>query len=227
MQAQNNDLKRILAIECAVGRGSLAVLEGTRPIASSEQLDVNPSRAEEVLVAIRNLIDSAGISLTDLDLIAVSNGPGSYSGIRIGIATGLGLKAALNIPLVGVSVLESMAGCTSAQRQMVTAIPVGKKDVAWQAFRMHEGATVSEHSPQLASEPDFVAAVSRDPETPIFAQSGLFTRLSSHDLSTPTVVDAGAALAGMIGSAAASGFGSDPNPIYLRNMSHAAGAPGF
>ena len=227
MQGQNNDHKRILAIECAVGRGSVAILDGTSVLVSSEQDAASPSRAEEILGAVTQLSASAGVALSQLDLIAVSNGPGSYSGIRIGIATGLGLKRALNIALVGVSVLEAIAGSTPATSRLVSAIPVGKKDVAWQTFNRAEGEIIAEHAPVLASEIDFVAAMSRDPGLAIFAQSNLIVRLGNHSIGEMTVVDCGEALAGLIGAATVHGFGADPQPIYLRNISHAAGAPGF
>ena len=227
MQAQNKGNKRILAIECAVGRGSLAILEGTSVLASSEQLGASPSRAEEILGAIDQLCGAAGIPLASLDLVAVSNGPGSYSGIRIGIATGLGLKAALNIPLVGIPVLEAIARAAAGQGDMVTAIPVGTKDVAWQSFDRSTGRIIANHVPLLASQIDFLEAMSRYSDPTICVHSDLLERLDDRARESMTVRDSGDALASLIGVAAANGFGTEPEPIYLRNTSHAAGSPGF
>jgi tRNA threonylcarbamoyladenosine biosynthesis protein TsaB len=227
MQVHESKQQRILAIECAVGRGSLAIVDRGSVIASTLDTAESPSRAEELMIAIDGLIRRSGIALTELELIAVSTGPGSYSGIRIGVATALGLKTALNIPCIGVPILEAMARSISDVVEFVTAVSVGKKDVAWQSFTIDGDALITSVEPELAPKSNFVAAMNSAVDTVVFAQTGLITQLEEHSLEARRVRDIGETLAGFVGIAAANGYGGEPRPIYLRNKSHTAASPGF
>src|SRR5687768_4184610 len=124
----------ILAIECAVGSGSVAVMTGARVIESTSGKECRPSRAEEVLGIVEQLLKNADLRLREVQRIVVSAGPGSYSGIRIGLATGLGLKHSLGIAFAAIPLLEAMAASSGVKTTLVTAVPVGKKDIAWQFF---------------------------------------------------------------------------------------------
>ncbi len=92
------------------------------------------SRAEAILQAIESLTERAGVSLSDLDAIAVSIGPGSFTGIRIGIATAIGLKKALSIDCIGVSALEAMAYSVNNQVRIIAVLPTGRNLFAAQHF---------------------------------------------------------------------------------------------
>lgn len=67
--------------------------------------------------SIKDLIEKAGIGLADLNAIAVSNGPGSYTGLRISLSTAKGLCYALQIPLIAISTLQIMAAAAMQQDQ--------------------------------------------------------------------------------------------------------------
>lgn len=69
----------------------------------------NYSHAEKLHVFIEEVIKEAAVKLKDLDAIAVSKGPGSYTGLRIGVSAAKGLCYALGVPLISVSTLKSMA----------------------------------------------------------------------------------------------------------------------
>lgn len=213
----------ILAIESAVGRGSIAVLDRDGVVlASTRDSDVSPSRAEELIGALDSVISAAGIGLGDLALIAVSAGPGSYSGIRIGMATALGLRSALKIPSVSVSVLSSLATMAPNEKGVLCAVTVGKKDVAWQSYSTVRGKSAELGAAELAPLSSFAEKLNLT-EGVFVAPSDLLDRLTEHDLSNVSVVDAGTNLADLVGRVAATGMG-DPNmsPIYLRNKSHTA-----
>ncbi len=77
-------------------------------MASSEIL-IERSHSKFITVLIENLFSHSGEKLSELDAIAVSKGPGSYTGLRIGVSTAKGLCYALDKPLIAVSTLESMA----------------------------------------------------------------------------------------------------------------------
>lgn len=99
---------RILAIETSQREGSLALTEGTQ-LLTQLPLCAERRTAQSLLPAIQEVIGATGMSLSDLDLIAVSQGPGSFTGLRIGMTTAKTLAYALQTDLIGVHTLEVIA----------------------------------------------------------------------------------------------------------------------
>lgn len=98
----------ILAVETATSCQSVAVLCGDEVAASLEK-HVEGAHAKWIVPTLDAVLKSAGLTLQDLDGIAVSIGPGSFTGLRVGLATTLGLRAVTQAPLVAVPTLEAMA----------------------------------------------------------------------------------------------------------------------
>jgi tRNA threonylcarbamoyladenosine biosynthesis protein TsaB len=99
---------KILAIDTSAVVASCALCEDDAPIAVySQKAGLNHSQT--MLPMVKNLMDNTGVSIDDIDMLAVSAGPGSFTGIRIGIATIKGLAFGKNKICVGVSTLEAMA----------------------------------------------------------------------------------------------------------------------
>jgi tRNA threonylcarbamoyladenosine biosynthesis protein TsaB len=104
----------ILQIETATTVCSVALAKDGYVLAFKE-IDERNIHAEVLNIFIREIIVSAGLSFNDLDAIAVSCGPGSYTGLRIGVSTAKGLCFALNKPLIAVDTLSAMASGVTAQ----------------------------------------------------------------------------------------------------------------
>ncbi len=105
----------ILLIETSTTSCSVALIEGVNVIAAKEANERN-IHASHITIFIDEVMKYSGKEYTDLNAIAVSKGPGSYTGLRIGVSTAKGLCFALNIPLISVSTLQSMAdGLTKSQ----------------------------------------------------------------------------------------------------------------
>jgi tRNA threonylcarbamoyl adenosine modification protein YeaZ len=100
--------KLILAIETALKKGSIALLDDEVEI-GTDFLGETVSTSQSLLTGIENLLQKNDVQKKDIGLIAVSNGPGSLTGIRIGIATALGLATAWGIKCVGVSLFEAIS----------------------------------------------------------------------------------------------------------------------
>lgn len=98
----------ILGIETATKICSVAISDGDKLLALREE-GGEYSHAEKLNGFIEECIITAGITLKDIDAIAVSKGPGSYTGLRIGVSTAKGLCYALNKPLISVDTLQAMA----------------------------------------------------------------------------------------------------------------------
>ena len=99
----------ILNIETSTKNCSVSLAENGNVIGLKELNDGNYSHAEKLHVFIEQVVQEATKSFKDLDAIAVSKGPGSYTGLRIGVSSVKGLCFALDIPLISVSTLQSLA----------------------------------------------------------------------------------------------------------------------
>lgn len=98
----------ILSIETAVSVCSVAVHDQGRLVGILEVVGENV-HGRKLVPLIQGLLTHTGISKKDLKAVGVSKGPGSYTGLRIGISTAKGLAYALDIPLIGVDTLDAMA----------------------------------------------------------------------------------------------------------------------
>ncbi|MBQ6895997.1 MAG: tRNA (adenosine(37)-N6)-threonylcarbamoyltransferase complex dimerization subunit type 1 TsaB [Oscillospiraceae bacterium] len=100
----------ILGVDCSSKQGSVAVVKDGRPLYQCVY-DSNMTHSQNLLGLIENAVTICGINKKDIDLFAVTLGPGSFTGLRIGLALVKGMAMALNKPCVGVSSLKAMAEC--------------------------------------------------------------------------------------------------------------------
>ncbi|MCO4292326.1 tRNA (adenosine(37)-N6)-threonylcarbamoyltransferase complex dimerization subunit type 1 TsaB [Solitalea sp. MAHUQ-68] len=98
----------ILSIETATACCSVALSNNEQVIAFKEETSPN-IHASSLTVFIEEILQASGLSVADLDAIAVSMGPGSYTGLRIGVSTAKGLCYSLNKPLIAINTLKAMA----------------------------------------------------------------------------------------------------------------------
>jgi tRNA threonylcarbamoyladenosine biosynthesis protein TsaB len=99
----------ILNLETATKNCSVALAKDGKTIACKEIAAQNFSHAEKLHVFIEEILSENNIQFSDLNAIAVSQGPGSYTGLRIGVSSAKGLCYALNIPLIAVDTLQLLA----------------------------------------------------------------------------------------------------------------------
>lgn len=99
----------ILNLETATTNCSVSVAKNGRLLALKEHDTPGYSHSEQLHVFIEDVLKEGKSAFSDLDAIAVSKGPGSYTGLRIGVSAAKGLCFALDIPLISIATLESMA----------------------------------------------------------------------------------------------------------------------
>ncbi len=104
----------ILNLETATTNCSVSVAKEGVVLGIKEHNTPNYSHSEQLHVFIDEVVRDAGLQLTDLDAIAVSKGPGSYTGLRIGVSAAKGLCFSLDVPLISIPTLESLAHTTEA-----------------------------------------------------------------------------------------------------------------
>ncbi len=110
-----------LAIECATDTVSLALLQGEE-VRAELYLGAGRHHAELLLPAMQKLLDLSGIAIEQVDLLACTNGPGSFTGVRMGVSTVKGIALASEKPIVGVSTLETLAMNALPARGLVCAL---------------------------------------------------------------------------------------------------------
>ena len=107
---------KILALETSAKAVSAAVSEDGKILASGYQ-DTGLTHSRTLMPIVEHILKNTGLTVADMDAIAVAAGPGSFTGIRIGVAAAKGLAFAAGLPAVGVSTLEAMA----AEGKLVSA----------------------------------------------------------------------------------------------------------
>jgi len=112
---------RILAADTALGACSAAVIENGKLRARAFQLMVR-GHAEALAPMVEKVMREAGLAFTALERLAVSTGPGTFTGQRVGLAFMRGLALTLKIPLVGVTTLDAMAEAALTETDVALAI---------------------------------------------------------------------------------------------------------
>ena len=192
---------RVLALDTTTRAGSVALVDDDRVV---EEVSGDPSRthAERLPGEILALLGRHGLAVSDVDVFAVASGPGSFTGLRIGIATIQGLAFASGRPVVAVSALEALAQLGSAGLQP------GALVAAWMdAHRREVFAALY----LVAAEPVFKAERLREIDGPTVGDpAGMLARWAERMAGTPTwfIGDGTAPHGGTIRAAAAAG----PNP---------------
>lgn len=123
----------ILNIETATRNCSVALAQEGVPISVRELATQGYSHAEKLHVFIDEVIREAGINYTDLQAVAVGKGPGSYTGLRIGVSAAKGLCYALGIPLIAVDSLEILARQVNAPSGTVIPLIDARRMEAYSA----------------------------------------------------------------------------------------------
>jgi len=140
---------RVLAFDTSTARGSVALLEGKEPQVEIRLLSLN-SHSKSLLVSIDFLLNLINWKLKDLDLIAVGNGPGSFTGIRIGVSTALGLARSLTIPFVEIAGLDALAHGVSLQTGRIgVVLNAHRSQVYYAEYVARRGKIHKEQNPAL------------------------------------------------------------------------------
>ncbi|WP_298904494.1 tRNA (adenosine(37)-N6)-threonylcarbamoyltransferase complex dimerization subunit type 1 TsaB [uncultured Psychroserpens sp.] len=99
----------ILNIETSTTNCSVSLSKQGETLVLKEDNNINYSHAESLHIFIDSVLKSAQMKRSDINAVAVSKGPGSYTGLRIGVSAAKGLSYALDVPLISVSTLQALA----------------------------------------------------------------------------------------------------------------------
>lgn len=206
--------------------GGIAIADDSRGLIAEARLNVKTTHSERLMTVIGQVVEQSGLLLDDIDIYAVASGPGSFTGLRIGLSTAKGLAYATGRPVVTVSTLEAFAWNLPFSRYPVCIMLDARRGEVYTAlYRWEEGRFVTEIG-ETSVKPEEL--LGRLEGTILFAGEGtivyrdrIIEALGSHAVFAPAhkMVPSPASLA-MLGLArAAAGAFTDPFgaiPLYIR-----------
>lgn len=145
---------KILAIDTSTMLGGIAIMDESLLIAES-RLNVRSTHSERLMTEIEHCLKQSGIKISDIDVFAVATGPGSFTGLRIGVSTIKGFSYATGKPIVSVPTLEALAWNFPYSRYPVcTMLDARKKEVYAALFRWEEGENLIRLINETSAKPE-------------------------------------------------------------------------
>lgn len=142
---------KLLAVESTSMAAGAALIEEGR-LLGEIRLNHRKTHSEQLLPMVDQLLTLCQCSMESLEGLAVSVGPGSFTGIRIGVATVKGLAQALNLPVVGVSTLETLAWQVAPFQGRVVPLMDAQRNLVYTAgYHFHR---CGEATPEIVTPPD-------------------------------------------------------------------------
>lgn len=132
----------ILSLETATRKGSVALTRG-RQLLALRSGEEQTSHSTKLLHSVEEILEEAGASLSAVELFAVASGPGSFTGLRIGLATVKSFAATLSRPCVGISTLYAVAHAAGPSAYTLAVLPAGRGEVFAQLLSVSESGDVT------------------------------------------------------------------------------------
>ncbi len=114
----------VLALDTALAACSAAVLDSQRGLLASKSIPMLRGHVEALLPVVEQVMDAAGVAFSSLDRIAVTVGPGSFTGLRVGVSAARGIALAANKPAVGVTTLAAFAAPAQIEMPILPVLAV-------------------------------------------------------------------------------------------------------
>jgi tRNA threonylcarbamoyladenosine biosynthesis protein TsaB len=152
-----NSSSFILAIDTSSRRGSIALSAGGR-LAASYGLESDAPQSAGLWENVDMLLVRAGRTVRDVSAVAVACGPGSFTGLRVGMAASMGIARALGCPLYGASTLELTARACGAARDVWAVLNAHRGEVYAQRFAVGRDGAVAARTAAVVAPPETVFA---------------------------------------------------------------------
>jgi tRNA threonylcarbamoyladenosine biosynthesis protein TsaB len=163
---------RVLGIDTSTSCGSIGLIEDERFLCEYS-LEGKASHSERVLKTIDRVLEDSGISIGDIDGFAVSVGPGSFTGLRIGVSAAKGLAFATGKPVGGVSTLDALAQNVRYCPYLICPVLDARKGEVYAALYRNTGKEgLIKLAPEIAIKPaDFLERIN---ENTLFLGNGVY-----------------------------------------------------
>jgi tRNA threonylcarbamoyladenosine biosynthesis protein TsaB len=215
---------KILAIDTSSSRGSVALLRDD-DLAAELRLASGETHSAHLLASIAWLLGLLGWRLEDVDLVAAGIGPGSFTGIRIGVATALGLAQSTGVPFCGVACLDALAYAGRPLESRLGALIDAQRGQFYYAEYESDGARIRAAGKPALWEPSDLEQHLRAGRLYVVGDASLefLERLKSRSSSWPRIFQTDMFLAANIGRIATrrkrswrSGESLKAEPLYIR-----------
>ncbi len=154
-----------LAIDTSTKAGTVALYHREKGLVTEVNLNVNLNHSDTVMSAIDILFELSGNSIKDVERIAVSTGPGSFTGIRVGVGTAKGLAYSLKVPVVGVNELDAIANLAPhTKMKIISLIDARKERVYYAEYSFGSGGKLERKSDYRDGELRVILEGYRDEE---------------------------------------------------------------
>ncbi|HXX73767.1 MAG TPA: tRNA (adenosine(37)-N6)-threonylcarbamoyltransferase complex dimerization subunit type 1 TsaB [Nitrospiraceae bacterium] len=218
---------KILAVDTATPWQSVAILDDQRVVARRDQ-DAGRSHSKLLLPAIDELFAESGLSLKQLEGLVVSIGPGSFTGLRVGLATMLGFRTITGLPLAVVPTLEGLAwNLRGASTPLCPVLSSRRDEVYWAVFRWVTDNLIERVIPEQVGPPSTLGGMLAGPTVMMgqgwevqeaairnsLARSVKLTAAPAHAMK-PSAVSVG--LAGMARLRSGDVAGLGISPLYIQ-----------
>ena len=149
----------ILAIDTSTDAVSVAISNSKQLLASSH-VSSDRRHAEQLAPMIKSVCAQAEIAMSEVDVVAVDNGPGLFTGMRVGIASAKSIAQVLDVPIIGVSSLDILARSISTTERVVLAtIDARRGELYWAMYRNDVGSSLEVKPPQVGRTSDCIADI--------------------------------------------------------------------
>ncbi|PTX44425.1 tRNA threonylcarbamoyladenosine biosynthesis protein TsaB [Christiangramia gaetbulicola] len=146
----------ILCLETATTNCSVGLAKDGKLLFLKEDNSKNYSHAEKLHVFINEVLQEAGVTTKDLDAIAISKGPGSYTGLRIGVSSAKGLCYSLDLPLISVPTLDLLAAKLKAENGIIISMLDARRMEVYSAVYNSNLEQVRDTQAEILDESAFV-----------------------------------------------------------------------
>jgi len=168
---------RILAIETATMLGGLALLDSDEGLIAERRLNIKSTHSERLMPELQAMLALAGLKAGDLDAVAVSIGPGGFTGLRVGLSAAKGLCFSAGLSLVPVPTLHAMAHCLPYMSIPVCPmLDARRSEVYAGLFNTSGGSPEALINPQALRAQDFATGLTGHDEVIFLGQGALVYR---------------------------------------------------
>ncbi len=163
-QSKTHSPPLILAIETATMCGSVAIVSEEKCLAENS-IDTTTTHSKRLIQQVDYVMKETGLEWDNIDAVAVSLGPGSFTGLRIGLSTAKGLVMATGLPLIGVPTLDGLAAQVAAPSgaRICTLLDARKKEVYGAFYDSNESGIPERRGEYLVMKPNEMARLIIEP----------------------------------------------------------------
>lgn len=164
-------MMRILGIDSSVPQGSVALLQNDHIIAETSLNNGSGNHSDSLLRMVDEVLSGAGYSLEDVDGFGVTTGPGSFTGLRVGVSLVKGFVLVRKKPFMGIGTLEAVSACAESTGHQVCAILDARKKEVYCALFNYESDKLKRSTPDRVIAPEELCEMISEPT--VFIGSGL------------------------------------------------------